>query len=262
MPSVARLNVTPVKSTRLHQPDSIRLERSGAVANREFFFVGGDGRRFGGDRKTPLLPLQAGFDAERNRLSFRLPNGLEVEGPAAATGRPLVVDFYGRPVEAHVVEGDWNEAISRYAEREVWLARPDHPGDANDERPVTIVSLASVEELSRQGGREEPVDARRFRMLIELDGCAPHEEDTWHGRAIRIGEAVIAVGEQVPRCVITTLDPDSGVHDFSTLKVIKNYRGISPDGDLPFGVYGDVLEPGTIRVGDPVQLLPPPTGVG
>jgi MOSC domain-containing protein YiiM len=43
--------------------------------------------------------------------------------------------------------------------------------------------------------------------------------------------------------------------DFSTLKVIKDYRGISPDGDLDFGVYASVVEPGTVRVGDELALL-------
>jgi hypothetical protein len=255
MPTVARLNVTPVKSTRLHHPARIRLERYGAMGNREFFFVDGEGRRFGGDAKAPLLPVRAEFDAEGDRLRFRLPDGLEVEGSAAATGRPLTVDFYGRPVEVHVVEGDWNQAISRYAGREVWLARQDHAGDANDERPVTIVSLASVEELSRQGGRDTPVDPGRFRMLIEVDGCVPHEEDSWAGRSVRIGTAEIRVGEPVPRCVITTLDPNTGVRDFPTLSVIKRYRGMSTEGDLEFGVYGDVLQAGTIAVGDDIAFL-------
>ncbi len=254
MPTVARLNVTPVKSTRLHHPERIRLERTGAVGNREFFFVDGEGRRFGGDVKAPLLPVLADFDAERDRIRFRLPDGIEVEGRAAATGRALVVDFYGRPVPAHVVEGDWNGALSRYTGREVWLARQDHPGDANDERPVTLVSLASVEELSRQGGRDTQVDPRRFRMLIEVDGCEPHEEDTWARRGVRIGSAEIRIGEPVPRCVITTLDPDTGLRDFPALSVIKRYRGETADG-LPFGVYGDVLRAGTIALGDDLAFL-------
>ncbi len=62
-------------------------------------------------------------------------------------------------------------------------------------------------------------------------------------------------GGAVPRCVITTLDPATGHRDFPTLHVIRRYRGVSADGDLPFGVYADVLEPGTVRVGDPVRPL-------
>jgi uncharacterized protein len=255
MPTVARLNVTPVKSTALHNPERITLERHGAVGNREFFFVGDDGRRFSGSRKTSLIPIRAEYDATRDHLTLRLPDGIVVSGPVAPNGEALTVDFYGRPVPAHVIEGDWQEALSRYAGHMVRLARVDHPGDAIDVKPVTLVSLASVAELSRRGGRDRPVDARRFRMLVEIDGCAPHEEDAWTGRRVRIGDAEIRVGDPVPRCVITTLDPETGLRDFSTLSVIRSYRGVSKDKELEFGVYGDVVRPGTIGVGDPVEPL-------
>ena len=37
--TVARFNVTPVKSTALHHPDSIDLRRDGAVGDRRFLFA-------------------------------------------------------------------------------------------------------------------------------------------------------------------------------------------------------------------------------
>jgi hypothetical protein len=70
---------------------------------------------------------------------------------------------------------------------------------------------------------------------------------------VRIGEAVVRVGSQVPRCVITTLDPDTGERDFPTLSVIKRYRGLTDDGELPFGMYADVVRPGAVRTGDPIE---------
>ena len=47
----------------------------------------------------------------------------------------------------------------------------------------------------------------------------------------------------------------TGTPDFPTLKVIRSYRGVSAEGELLFGVYGDVVEPGAVRVGDEVELL-------
>ncbi|HEX9123986.1 MAG TPA: MOSC domain-containing protein [Actinomycetota bacterium] len=255
MPTVARLNVTPVKSTRLHNPERIALGVSGAEGNRAFFFVDQDGKRFSGDRKAPLLAVWADHDPGAGTLRFRLPDGTQAEGPADPSGHALVVDFYGRPVPAHVVPGPWEEAISAFADRRVRLARADRAGDASDERPVTLVSVASVDELSRRGGRSDRVDPGRFRMLVEVEGCEPHEEDSWQGRRLRIGGAMIRAGEPVPRCVITTLDPTTGARDFPTLSVIKQYRGLSPDNQLLFGIYGDVLEPGEVAMGDPVEPL-------
>lgn len=256
MPSVVRFNVTPVKSTALHHPDEIRLEPRGAVGDRSFFFVDQDGRRFSGATKAPILPIRAAYEREREWLELMLPDGIMVAGSTVADGRALEVDFYGRTVPAHVVEGDFTEALSRYAGHEVLLARPDRVGDVLDVRPVTLVSLESVAELARQGGNDGELSPARFRMTIELEGVRePHEEDTWESRRVRIGEAVLRVGDQVPRCVVTTLDPATGRKDFPTLHVIKEYRGVTRKGNVHFGVYADVEVPGTVRVGDALELL-------
>jgi hypothetical protein len=256
MPRVARFNVTPVKSTALHHPDEIHLEPTGVAGDRAFFFVDGEGRRFSGATKAPILPIRASYDAGREWLELRLPTGVVVAGSARADGSAMTVDFYGRPVAAHLVEGDFTEALSAYAGREILLARPDRDGQALDVRPVTIVSLESVAELARRGGHEGPLSAARFRMTIEIQGVsAPHEEDTWEARRVRIGDAELLVADRVPRCVVTTLDPETGVKDFPTLHVIKEYRGVSGKGNVHFGVYAEVLSPGILHVGDPVEPL-------
>jgi hypothetical protein len=257
MPSVARFNVTPVKSTALHHPERIRLEARGAVGDRRFFFVDGNGKRFSGATKAPILPIRASYDEGRDLLELRLPNGIVASGSAEPDGEAIVVNFYGRPVEAHVVDGEFTGALSAYVGHEIRLARPDRAGDAIDAHPVTLVSLESVAELARRGEHEDTLDAGRFRMTVEIEGVsAPHEEDSWAGRRVRVGDALIRVGEPVPRCVVTTLDPATGRRDFPTLHVIRGYRGVNAENQLEFGVYGEVVEPGEVRVGDPVEPLP------
>jgi len=257
VPTVARFNVTPVKSTALHHPERIRLDERGAAGDRRFFFVDGFGKRFSGATKAPILPIRAVYDEAADTLELRLPNGIVVSGTAEPDDEALEVNFYGRPVAAHVVGGDFSEAVSAYAGHEVRLARPDRPGDALDVRPVTLVSLESVAELAHRGKHEGTLDPGRFRMTIEIEGVsAPHEEDAWAGRRVRVGDAVIRVEEPVPRCVVTTLDPGTGLRDFPTLKVIRDYRGINAEQQLEFGVYADVVEPGEVSVGDPVEPVP------
>jgi uncharacterized protein YcbX len=92
-------------------------------------------------------------------------------------------------------------------------------------------------------------------MLLELGGCRPHEEDEWLGREVRVGEATLRVADHDARCAITTMDPLTGEVDFPTLKTIVAYRG-AQDGHLLFGMYAEVVRPGTIRVGDPVEPSP------
>ena len=47
-------------------------------------------------------------------------------------------------------------------------------------------------------------------MLINLEGAEPHEEDTWIGKRIGLGDAVLRVLKPDARCAITTHDPNTG----------------------------------------------------
>jgi AcrR family transcriptional regulator len=104
-------------------------------------------------------------------------------------------------------------------------------------------------------GADEPVDARRFRMTFGIDGLAAHEEDSWIGREVRVGDALLRVEGNVGRCAATTRQPETGVVDFKTLHHLRAYRGEVPTTEpLPFGVHARVLEPGRVRLGDPVGV--------
>jgi len=87
-------------------------------------------------------------------------------------------------------------------------------------------------------------------MLIEIADAEPFEEDTWGGRRIRIGDAVVTVGDPMPRCVVTTLNPDTAKKDFPTLDILASYR--KRGTELLFGMYGEVEVAGEVRVGDAV----------
>ncbi|MDP9300378.1 MAG: MOSC domain-containing protein, partial [Actinomycetota bacterium] len=61
----------------------------------------------------------------------------------------------------------------------------------------------------------------------------------------------------VGRCVITTLDADTGEPDFPALEVLARSRAKMPGGGLPFGMFARVSRPGTVRLGDRVEPGPP-----
>jgi uncharacterized protein YcbX len=216
--------------------------------------VDADGRRYGQLRNGTLATIVPAYDEELERLALRFPDGGVVDGDVVH-GEPIVTDFYGRDVPGRIVDGPWSEAVSRFVGRPLRLVRTDEPGAGVDRDlgPVTMLSDASLDELARHAGRDS-VDGRRFRMLISIAGCEPHEEDTWLGRRVVVGEAVVRLSEQVARCAITTQSPETGLRDFDSLREIKRYRG-TRDGDgkhIDFGVFGEVEQAGRVRVGDAV----------
>lgn len=248
MKTVSRLSIAPVKGMGLVHPDELELTPAGVADNRRFYLVDANGRRYGQIRDGALVQIRPTWDGRRLRLDF--PDGTQAEGEVELDGE-IVTDFYGRPVNGHLVVGPWNDAISRYVGREIRLVRADEPGGGVDRGRGTVTMLgdASLDALS------DGLDARRFRMLIGIAGTAPYEEDDWLGRLVRVGDAVLRLHEQVARCAITTQNPDSGTVDFDTLRTIKEKRGFR-DGstkDLDLGVFGEVDTPGRIRVGDPVE---------
>lgn len=239
---------------QLQQPDEIRLERFGVAENRRFYVSDREGRLLSGPPHDRLIPLEPSYDPAKERLRLRFPGGGVVEGDVGTVSGPMISSsFWGRLVTGHEVEGGpWSEALSEHVGERVRLVRTDEPGEGIDSHAVSLFSSASAEELDRRAGRSDrPHDRRRWRMLIEVQGCGPHEEDEWIGGRVRVGEAVIDVIRTDPRCRITTLDPDTGQKDFDTLRVIAGYRNEAHE--LPFGVYADVAEPGTIRLGDQVD---------
>jgi uncharacterized protein YcbX len=253
VPSVARISIAPVKGLALVHPAEVFLERTGVRENRRFHIVDADGRRYNQLRNGALVEIRAEYDGER--LAFHFPDGATAEGEITF-GDEVTTDFYGRPVDGHVVDGPWSEALSRWAGRPLRLVQ-SAPGAAVDRGRghVSMVSRASLEELGRQGGHDGPVDGRRFRMLFELDGCDPHEEDRWIKRHVRVGDALVRLRGDVG-CAITTQNPETGVPDFDTLRTLKAYRPETANEKgkkhLPFGVYGEVVEPGRVAVGAPV----------
>lgn len=253
MPTVERINVTPMKGTLVHHPERVVLTDRGIAGDRLFYLVDEWGEIFSGSTFGPLVRLRASFDAGQERLTIAFPEGIEVTGPANELGDGRTTNFYGRPVAARTVEGPFSEALSAYCSRPVRLLRCDREGDGLDVDPVTLVSSASVRDLAERGKHEGDLDARRFRMTFDLDGCEPYEEESWAGGAVNIGEAIVEVGGQVPRCVFTTKDPETGEKDWNTLTKIAAYRPrIAGDGGLPFGVYARVIHGATVGVGDAV----------
>ena len=253
MRTLSRLSVTPVKALRLSHPAEAELTAGGIPADRRFYLIDEDDGLFDASDHAALLQIVPEYDPTGERLRLSFPDGSVVEDVADRLDGTVTTDFFGRTVRGSLVDGDLAEALSRFAGRPLRLARVTRDGDGQDVHPLTLVSSESIRELGARGENAD-LDARRFRINLEIEGCEPYEEDGWDDGLVRVGEATIRVRGQIPRCIVTTLGPDTGEKDFTTLNLIARHRErIGGRGGLPFGMYAEVVEPGRARLGDPVE---------
>jgi len=119
-----------------------------------------------------------------------------------------------------------------------------------DCRPASIFSLQSARQLGEEVGTQ--IDKRRFRANVYVDLGSAHgfAENEFVGRSLRIGpKVVVTILERDPRCMMITLDPDTGEKTPAILKkVAQAHEGMA-------GVYGAVLVEGLLHKGDPVEVL-------
>jgi uncharacterized protein YcbX len=247
-----------VKGLAIEARDHIELGLDGVEDDRRFCVVDETGRMLNGKRFAPMTTIGAHYEPETDRLELRMAKQ-RVSG-TVSLGEPIVVTTYDHEAPGHLVEGPWAAALSDHLGQALRLVRFDDPGhghDRADERAVaTLLSLASLGRLAEEGGVATPVDPRRFRMLIGIDGAAAHEEDSWLGKRVRVGDAVVIPWGNIGRCRVTTLDPDTGIRDFDTLEVLARYRREVPSTEpLSFGVWARVDQAGRIALGDDITPL-------
>jgi uncharacterized protein YcbX len=253
--SVVSIAVAPVKGLALAARDAVDLSPAGVAGDRRFYLVDETGHLINQKRAPALATVHA--QVTDGRIGLRFPDGSLVEDEVRL-GEPVTTSFYGRPVSGRLVEGPWSVALTEHTGSTLRLVRAEREGDGVDRgggAGVTIVSTASLAALAEAAGLDA-LDGRRFRMLLTVDGLEPHGEDAWLGLRLRAGAAVVEPLGNVGRCAVTTRDPDTGVRDLETLDLIEAYRGgLETTEPLPFGIWGRVVEPGRVAVGDPVEPL-------
>jgi uncharacterized protein YcbX len=178
----------------------------------------------------------------------------------------------------HVTNGRGRVVTARTHPRLLGLAAilgPDGEPLINGSPWTSLASAAAIQaaaganaRLARYDGRERfdvlplliatdgaiaalGVDHRRLRPNIVIAGVDGLAERQWPGRQLRIGGVLIEIAKLRGRCVMTTYDPDTQVQDLSVLKrIVSEFGG-------RMALDSDVIQEGTIAVGDRVELVEP-----
>jgi hypothetical protein len=260
---VSAIYIYPIKSCRGISVPSAEVESRGLKEDRRFMLVDAKGRCVT-QRDHSRMAL---IDVHRDEGGYRVeaPGQPPLHVPQAARGGECEVKIWSDTVQARLVGEGVDAWFSQYlgftcglVHMEDHQHRPvtnesaafDDEVSFADAAPLLLISTASLEDLNAR--LTAPVAMRRFRPNVVVDTDTPFAEDAW--KSIAIGAAQLAVAWPCSRCVLTTIDPESGVRDArgEPLETLKTYRRVGPRV-----MFGQNLVPrrrGTIRVGDAVRL--------
>jgi uncharacterized protein len=206
-----------------------------------------------GDRRFAIFDIETGLGLTARRVpellfgSARLVDGgVEITLPDGSSARDddALSRWLGRPVTLRAADEDGarryeNPADFEHESTAEWTAFVGADAAFHDS-PAVRVSLVSNATIGAW-------DRRRFRPNAVLDG---EEEDSLLGSSIAIGDAVLDVGVQIKRCVMTTRPQPGGLErDLDVLRTIARQR----NARLAVGAL--VARAGTVRVGDTMKPL-------
>jgi uncharacterized protein YcbX len=119
----------------------------------------------------------------------------------------------------------------------------------SDGFPILLTSVASLEDLNNK--MTSPINMRRFRPNIVVSGNITYAEDSW--KRIKIGDITMRIVKPCSRCVIPSIDPNTGERGNEPTQALIKYR--KKNNKVFFGqnVIPDCA--GTISIGMPVEIL-------
>src|SRR5438445_4549716 len=217
-----RLRITqlwryPVKSLRGESLDHCQVSADGVEGDRLVHVAGGRGLLTGRTRHELLT----------------------IDAHTGSDGEPVVAGHRWDTPEATAVIRAAAGSDARLVSARV--------RERFDVLPLLVATEAEADALR--------IGLRRLRPNIVIGGAAVGDEGSWVGQALQIGDALVGVFTRRARCVVTTIDPDSGAQDLDVLRRIRHMR----EGALALDCW--TIQPGAIRLGDPVSVLPVPAGL-
>lgn len=230
---VAALARYPVKSMAGESLNIAELDWQGIEGDRQYAFV----RRANGTR-FPWLTAREVPAMVLHKAAFADPARPKTATVTVETPDGAVLPLHDPLLHARL-ESAAGEPVAL-----IQVARGIY-----DSMPVSIVTTASHGAVEAAHGAR--LDPRRFRsnILIESDLAV----GDWQGLRLGFGNdtdgAVVQMADAIARCVLTTIDPDSGAKDPRVLCTIARHFGNA------YGVYAAPARPGLVRIGDPVRVL-------
>ena len=252
----------PVKSLRGECFDEFVADRRGLLHDRHWMVVDAAGRFLTQRQQSRMALIDTHVDAA-GHLHLAATGMPPLTIAASAGGRSEVVVWSDR-VSADGVGADADAWLSEFLGCDCRLvvqpddvrrsvdpayARQDDEVGFADGFPFLLISKASLDGLNAR--LAEAVPMLRFRPNLVVTGCDAHAEDGW--RRIRIGDMSFRVAKPCSRCVIPTVDIETGERGAEPMRTLLSYR--RRDNKVFFGQNLIHDGPGRLRVGMRVEVV-------
>ncbi|MGA5555340.1 MOSC domain-containing protein [Streptomyces lavendulocolor] len=270
-PALHSLHVRPVKSLGGPSPVEAAVEPWGLAGDRRWMLIDATGTVVT-QRQHARLALAHAEPARDGGVRLSAPGMEPLTVAVPEPSATVTAEIFAKKVEAvpaGAAADDWFTAYLGDGVRLVHLddparrrpvdpkyARPGETVNFADGYPVLVTTLASLDALNSLIARgdhpdEGPLPMDRFRPTVVVGGTAPWDEDRW--TRLAIGEVTFRVVKPCARCVVTTNDQRTARRGKEPLRTLARHRLIGQKM-----IFGQNLIPertGTLRVGDPVEIL-------
>lgn len=258
----------PVKGCHRIEHTAADVEPWGLAGDRRWMMVDADG--VGLTQREVSLLTQLSVQVRPGGLTLSAPGmpPLAVDEPVDGPKEFVRVFKRHAPTPARVAESAWSSAFLGRPVRLVWqadagtrtvggVAEPGAPVSFADGYPLLLANAASLAALNDwlvEAG-EEAVPMTRFRPNLVVTGADPWIEDDWSARRarLRIGAAEFTADRLCPRCLVTTIDQETGEKGRQPLRMLGERRRFGDGLLFAVNLVPVVLE--SLRVGDAVTVL-------
>jgi uncharacterized protein len=229
---VTEIWIYPVKSLGGIRLASSKVLSKGLEHDRRWMLIDGD-NIFMTQRVYSQMAL---FKLEYQSGNFSISYSDQmIDLPFQSESDPITAQIWDDWVEVYEVSKQHSEWFSQllgmncrlvsFPENNPRLVNPvyainnDHVSLA-DGYPCLIIGQSSLDELNRR--LKEPLPMNRFRPNVVFTGGEPYEEDEW--KNFRIGENRFFGVKPCARCMITTVNQDTGKKGIEPLATLSTYR--------------------------------------
>jgi MOSC domain-containing protein len=259
---VSQLLIYPAKSMGHISLDESDVDRFGLHNDRRWMLVDKDGG-YVTQRKYPRMCLIRASLID-GQLVLQAPAMPVIRVPAANLDGLIGVRVWDDQCNAYDCGKDIAQWLSEFIGIKCRLvyfpegenrlvdqdyADPEEYTAFSDGFPILLISQASLNDLNSR--LESPVPMTRFRPNLVVTGCEAYAEDGW--KRIKAGDLVLRIVKPCSRCVIPTIDTETGKKGKEPLSTLSQYR--RQNNKVFFGQNVIANSAGMLETGMLVEIL-------